>query len=434
VSAISLTGTLDPNFGWGDDRLHLSPDCRAAVPSGLRGAYACASIGAASVRLVRDPLGLNKLFWAPGRDGGIRVAARPWRLVEAGCAFEEIQAVPCGVVADIDLTGNGQVVTSLDAPRRRPGPDGESGAVEAIARRLRATLDQYCAALAASHPRSRAFVCLSGGLDSTGVLMLAIEHFRDVVAVSFDLLRDHGPPSADRQTAQRLARDFKLPLLEVTPTGDELLDGLDAVLKDGIDWRDFNVHAGLVNHALGRAIASAGTAGACLVLTGDLPNEFLVDYHAEELNGRTYYALPKLPTPALQTVLVRGLDTSHREVGPFQAWGLPAVQVYAPAVDRYLELPDSLLADPRRKDNLCRHLFGERIPEYVYTRPKTRAQVGDVEVGRGVLGLCLDRGIDAAALRSRFAELHRLSDASALDRFIRAGRYRAAVPGMSRVP
>jgi hypothetical protein len=73
-------------------------------------------------------------------------------------------------------------------------------------------------------------------------------------------------------------------------------------------------------------------------------------------------------------------------------------------------------------------MFGNRIPDYVYTRPKTRAQVGDVDVGRGVLGLCLDRGIDAPALRQRFAELHRVSDPASLDRFIRAGRYRSSPP------
>jgi hypothetical protein len=258
--------------------------------------------------------------------------------------------------------------------------------------------------------------------------MLALEHFREVLPVSFDLHRDGGPPSADRLTAERLTEHFRLPLLRVTPSADELLDGLDDVLREGIDWRDFNVHAALVNHALGREIAAASASRDCLVLTGDLPNEYLVDYHAEELGGRTYYALPRLSPPALQAALVRGLDTSHREVGPFQAWRLPAVQVYAPAVDHYLALPDGFLAESRRKDQLSRLMFGARIPEYVYTRPKTRAQVGDVDVGRGVLGLCLARGIDAAALRRRFAELHGVGDPTALDRFIRAGRYRSSVP------
>lgn len=432
MSGARLVGPLDANFGWGEGRLWLSPDCDAALPHRLRGAFAGVSIGGGRVRVARDPLGLNKLFWATDPQGELLIASRPWRLVEAGCAFDGIQAVPAGTVVDIDLERGDHRITGLDVPRRLPRTGDAAAAVAAIAVELRATLDRYCAALADAHPGARAYVCLSGGLDSTGVMMLALDHFADVTLVSFDLRRDHGPPSADRQTAERLAADFGVPLLPVTPTPDELLDGLDDVLREGIDWRDFNVHAALVNHAMAREIA-AGTPGPCLVLTGDLPNEYLVDYHAEQLNGSTYYALPRLSPPALQAALVRGLDTSHREVGPIRSWGLPAVQVYAPAADHYLELPDSFLAEPRRKDQLSRHLFGDRIPEYVYTRPKTRAQVGDEETGRGTLGLCLDRGIDATELRRRFAALHGLDDARLLDRFIRAGRYRSSIPFTAKV-
>jgi asparagine synthetase B (glutamine-hydrolysing) len=428
-----VVGRLDANFGWGDGTLWHPGEPDVPLPHRLRGAYAEATIAGRRVRMARDPLGLNKLFWAADPDGRLLIAARPWRLVEAGCSFESVQAIPAGTVVDLDLAQGARRSTTLEVPRRSPRGGSESAAVAAIAAELRSTLDRYCSALAAAHPRARVFVCLSGGLDSTGVMMLALDHFRDVTLVSFDLHRDNAPPSADRRTAERLASDFRVPLMPVTPTSDRLLAGLDDVLREGIDWRDFNVHAALVNDAMAREIADAVGGDECLVLTGDLPNEYLVDYHAEQLNGRTYYALPRLSPQALQAALVRGLDTSHREVGPVQARGLPAVQVYAPAVDHYLELPDAFLADPRRKDRLCRHLFGERIPDYVYTRPKTRAQVGDEDVGRGVLGLCLERGIDAAALRQRFAALHGVRDPRVLDRFIRAGRYRSSVPFTAKV-
>jgi hypothetical protein len=426
MTPVTVLGPLDPNFGWGVGRLWLDVACGDLPPSDLRGAYACVSTSGAQPRVTRDPLGLNKLFWT-AREGELLVSARPWRLVAAGVSFDAIQAVPTGAVVD-PAAGT---VDTIEAPVRRPRSGDAERAVEEIARELKATLDAYCRALHAAHPDATVYVCLSGGLDSTGVLMLALEHFRDVVPVSFDIARGDGPPSADRLTAEMLADRIGKPLVRVTPTPDELLEGLDEVLREGVDWRDFNVHAALVNHALGREIAAARGTGKCLVLTGDLPNEYLVDYHAEQLGGRTYYALPRLSPPALQTALVRGLDTSHREVGPFQAWSLPAVQVYAPAVDHYLALPDGFLAEGGRKDRLSRLMFGERIPEYVYTRPKTRAQVGDVDVGRGVLGLCLARGIDQAALRRRFAELHRVSDPASLDRFIRAGRYRSAPPRLT---
>jgi asparagine synthetase B (glutamine-hydrolysing) len=434
MNPIRLLGELDPSFGWnGAELITAGTSANAVLPdSHLRGAYTSLFIHAGAAQVVRDPLGLGKLFWGVDSDGTLLFAARPWQLVEAGCAFGEIRAVPPGAVMEIDVEQGEERVQLLPAPQRSSAQSAAAHSVELIAADIRATLDRYCAALALARPDARVFVCLSGGLDSTGVAVLARLHFRNVVAVSFDLRRPNGSTSADRRTAKRLAADLGLPLLSVTPTEDELLEGLDVVLREGIDWRDFNVHAGLVNLGLASGIAAAEAATGDLVLTGDFPNEYLVDYHVEELGGQTYYTLPRLPPAALQAALVRGLETSHREVGPFQARNLPLVQVYGPAVDHYLALSAPFLTDPQRKERLCRLVFGAAIPDYVYTRPKTRAQIGDPEGDGGVLGMCLAHGIDARALRRRFAELHRATN-SELDRFIRGGRYVASVPRLARV-
>jgi hypothetical protein len=125
------------------------------------------------------------------------------------------------------------------------------------------------------------------------------------------------------------------------------------------------------------------------------------------------------------------LETSHREVGPFQACGLPVVQPYAVVVDHYIALPSTFLSVADRKERLSRMIFGDRIPSYVYARPKTRAQVGGAAAAGGVLATCIDHGIDEAWLRCRFAELHGATDVTGLDRFIRGGRYRAAIPSAS---
>jgi asparagine synthetase B (glutamine-hydrolysing) len=279
------------------------------------------------------------------------------------------------------------------------------------------------------------FVCLSGGLDSSGITALARAHFPAAVAVSFDLARPGAPASQDRAIARRLARDLDMPLLEVTVTEDQLFEHMDTVLVEGIDWRDFNVHAALVNAALAAGIDGAlparDPATPVFVLTGDLANEFLVDYHAERYRGATYYELPRLPAVALRASLVRGLDTCHREVGIFAAWGLSVVQPYAVAVDAYLALDGEFLGREERKQQLCREIFGDLIPEYVYSRPKVRAQAGSPELGGGVLAACVDRGYDGAWLRQRFASLHAVADPSTLDRFVRAGRYRTAVPSLA---
>jgi asparagine synthetase B (glutamine-hydrolysing) len=424
-----VVGDLDPNFGWCDGRLFDAADCQpgTAPPNGLRGAFSCVNFDSGGrCHLVRDPLGINKLFWSMADDGVVVMAARPHRLVNVGCRFESVKAIPAGAVVDLDpcLRVSRHLTVRLEMGMVR---DQGQRPIEILAAKIRSTLDRYAAALAAAHSHATVFVCLSGGLDSSGVAVLAREHFRNVVGVSFDLQRPGYAPSEDRATAEHLAKDIGIPLLCVTVTEDELLEPLDTVLVEGSDWRDFNVHAALVNAALARGIA-ASCSGPSVVLTGDFPNEFLVDYHPETYRGEVYYRLPRLALAALQMALVRGLETSHREVGPFQAWGLPVLQPYAVAADHYVALPSAFLSLPDRKQRLSRMIFGNKIPSYVYSRPKARAQVGGGAVGGGVLAACIDNGIDDAWLRRRFAELHYVTDITALDRFIRGGRYRAMIP------
>jgi len=417
-----LVGELDPNFGWTNGRVVTTPpDQYAPLATEPRGAFACVARGPAGVQIVRDALGINKLFWARRTDGELLFAARPRHLVEAGSCFEEIWAVPPATAVQADPPGRTQRAV---APRQ-PLP------VAAIAARIRSELDRYCAALARELGDTPVYVCLSGGLDSTGIAVVARRHLPGLRAVSFDLDWAGSASSGDRLTAARLAADLGLPLTRITLSADELLELLDTVLLEGIDWRDFNVHAGLVNAALARGIAQlhASDSAAPVALTGDIANELLADYHAEQIGGRTFYALPRVPLPRLRAALVRGLEASHREVGPFHAWGVRAVQPYAVVVDHYMALPEAFLSLADRKPRLCRMVFGDEIPTYVYDRPKTRAQVGGREDG-GVLGLCLDRGIDGQALRARFAALHGITDPALLSRFICGGRYRAALPAL----
>ena len=128
---------------------------------------------------------------------------------------------------------------------------------------------------------------------------------------------------------------------------------------------------------------------------------------------------------------MHGLDTCHREVGVFGAFGLTVVQPYAACVDAYLSLPADFLRLEDRKDRLVKEIVGSQLPDYIYRRPKVRAQIGDTH-GGGTLAACIDNGIDGAWLRRRFAKLHEVGEEQALDRFIRAGRYRAAIPAQKK--
>lgn len=425
---LRVLGDLDPSFAWNGERMfdtsEFGPD--SEMPRGLCGAFASVQSGPSGAwRISRDPLGINKLFWTRDQKGTILLATRPYRLVEGGHSLEEVRAIPPGNVVDLHPDGSteeGSLVPESWFSETTPAETAE------IAASIRGKLDRYLADLAAAYPSSRAFVCLSGGLDSTGVAALVRAHFRDTVAVSFDLRRPGAAASDDRRVAARLAAELELPLLESNATEDEILRMLDTVLLEGVDWRDFNVHAALVNAAIARDIREAQGTSEPLVFTGDLANEFLADYESESYRGVTYYRLPRLSPTALRDNLVRGLDTSYREVGVFAAYGLPVVQPYAVAVDDYMRLGDEFLGSESRKQSLCRLIFGDLIPEYVFSRTKVRAQVGNEETGGGILAACVDRGYDSAWLQGRFAELHGLENPARLNKFIRAGRYAAAVP------
>src|SRR5262249_23530533 len=156
-----------------------------------------------------------------------------------------------------------------------------------------------------------------------------------LIAVSFDLAGPGRRESEDRIAARQLASDLGISMIEATVSVEKLLSYLDLVLVAGIDWRDFNIHCALVNAALGDAIAHdcENDDAPPLVITGDLPNELLVDYHAETYKGAIYYELPRLDPAGLRRILVHGLDTCHREVGVFSAFGLTVVQPYAACVD-----------------------------------------------------------------------------------------------------
>jgi asparagine synthetase B (glutamine-hydrolysing) len=429
MTLIRLIGDLDANFAWDGERLYEARDFApgARVPVELRGAAASVASGSpSSWRIVRDPLGINKLFWAPTPDG-VALASRPKRLVDQGCAFDAIRAIPRGSVIDLSEGSSESRVNAIN-----PVPhEAQQNSLAKLASDIRSVLDRYLVAVAEANRGAHFFVCLSGGLDSSGIAALARDRLPGVTAVSFDLERRRGE-SEDRRVARRLARDLDLPLVCVDASSTSLLDKLDDVLGEGVDWRDFNVHAGLVNAAIAEGIAASGSNGRKIVLTGDLANEFLADYGEEQYRGATYYELPRLPLPALRDALVRGLDTSNREIGVFAAWDIDVVQPYAAAVDLYLSLPASLLASTDVKQRLASAAFGDLLPEYVYRRVKVRAQVGSSQEDHGVLGLCIDNGIDAGYLRDRFAYIHRVGGA-ALNRFIRGGTYRSEVPGLPLV-
>ena len=377
--------------------------------------------------LARDRLGVNKLFFTVA-DGSLRWSNFLVDLRRRGVALNEIWSVPSGHSVHIGDTSEEFELRRHASLAYHQGNGALT--IEEYARDIREGLEKTFERIESVVGDRPVYVTMSGGLDSTTIAALARQYLPHVQGVTFSLTdRDNQQDSEDARFAMRVADDLDIPIRLVRCTTESMMELLDDVLLYGQDFRDFNVHCGLVNAVLGQEIAAtrASTGGGSearpVLLTGDTMNELMADYSAVEVDGRLFYELPRLDKGRLRKFLVNGLDSGDREVGIFARYGLDTIQPYALCAELYTALPGSLIADDDAKQTLVREVMGDRIPEYVLDRPKVRAQAGDAAAGQGILGAFARAGIDQAALTSRFA---RLLDATLDDtkQLIRTGFYR----------
>lgn len=377
-------------------------------PVGIDGHFA----GLSEHWWVRDAMGVHKLFVA-FRDGEIYANQFAIDLIREGFSLHEVWSVPSG--SALSVARGWLTRIPFGAPLEIPEVERWQDATERIQTSLMQTFERLKACVA-GRP---VYVTLSGGLDSSGIAALAAEYFDDVRAMTFAMSRDG--ESGDLRSARLVAEHLGIALEVIQVGEEELLAGLDRAIVDGQDHRDFNLHCALVNQSLAAAIAAR--APGAFVLTGDGMNELMCDYEAVEYAGRTFYALPRLAPGALRRVLVRGLDAGDREVGVFSRLGLHTVQPYLLCASAYLCLPESFLLESDHKSSLARAVFGERIPDSVYRRPKVRAQVASEDGVRGTLAVVADAGFTGPTLMSRAASLYGCEEKE-LGRWIRGGMYR----------
>lgn len=402
------------------------PGTGERVPA-LAGQFALHRERLGTHELVRDALGVNKLFFAIDGEGGVESSNYWIDLLRAG--HRRVWSVPAGHVVRIvpaERTIACDPFVALPFPPQSALTLGEHG--ERIRARLEKTFERL-RSVTAGRPL---YVTLSGGLDSTGIAVLAREILGPFTAITFALdasgsglgTGEHADePGTDLHAARRVAHALGVEFQVVRAQPDELVGLVDEVLVHGQDFRDFNVHCGLVNAALAAAIAARHPVGPRpVLLTGDTMNELLADYAPETYKGATYYPLPRLPRGRLRRHLVNGLDAGDREIGIFARHGLDAIQPYAMCADEYAALPDAAVESEASKRELVEQVLGDRVPRFVYDRPKVRAQVGG-GAGMGTMGLLLDRGMDAAWLEARFAALFGMEPFE-VKGTIRAGRYR----------
>jgi len=421
------------SFAWDNDRIGLPSD--VADASALADALSSASghfalhvqTGDRQHLLARDPLGVNKLFFAIDDDGDIQSSNYLIHLVRAGHHLSNIWSVPSGHVLSIDTARLTLSLQKFSAIRYGDETE-ESRSIDDYAADIRRQLDQTFERLSTVVGERPVYVTLSGGLDSSTIAAMASKWLTNVRAVTFCMDSGSGDaPASEDLTHARLVADYlEIPLQIVTATADEIESLLDVALVFGQDWRDFNVHCALVNATIGSAIGiqdGANGASQPVVLTGDTMNELMADYSPVSYRGKEYYSLPRLEPGRLRRFLVSGLDSGDREVGVFGHYRLDTIQPYAIFANAYTSLPAEYVQNSDAKQRLVEKVMGDRIPPEIYSRPKVRAQVGSSQQVGGTLAALVDRGLNGERLQERFAELLGC-DKGDLRRFIHAGFYR----------
>jgi asparagine synthetase B (glutamine-hydrolysing) len=439
---VSTHGVAD--FVWRDQRPWNEPSAPLRLEDTVRlwGQFALhRGDGAGGHVLARDRLGVNKLFFTVTPEGEVLSSSFLFDLLQRGHPVERVWSVPSGHAVAVSPARGGYRLhrhAALDFAAEA----AEAAEPDAVVRRIRETLAATFERLAAVVRGRRVFVSLSGGLDSTVVALLAREHLcaGELTALTFALRGDsRADAGGDLGFARVAARAAGVRLEVVRPSPDELVELLDTVLLYGQDWRDFNVHCGLVNAALGRwlreQLGDDRGLPPPVLLTGDTMNELMADYSPVVHRGVEHYGLPRLPVGRLRRFLVAGLDSGDREVGVLSAFGLDVLQPYALAAEAYAAVPGAQLERPLAKQELVDRVMGSRVPPAILARPKVRAQVGGASAEGGVLAAIVDRGLDGGFLRRRFAALYGLEERQ-LARLIRGGLYRftSEAPWEARSP
>jgi Asparagine synthase len=394
------------------------------------GQYSFAVARGDSIRLVRDPIGCNKLFFGINGDGQLVAGNRAVQVWRRGVALSAIGSCPPGHVLEVS---KGSVHDLGGTDVSRLVSDNELSVAE-FSSESRVVLDQAFDWLASEFKDCRFVVCLSGGLDSSVIASFAATRLSNVAAATFTYL-DHddlqrhalGAPvaelavSEDFRCAAAVAGALELPLLSVVRGREAVAGAVQTSVHLCQDWRDFNVHCATVNLFLAQDIRAAFPGERVVVLTGDLMNEYVCDYREERVGSTVYYKIPRIPAGKRRRYFVRGLDAGDREIGVFSAYGLIACQPFALVAERYMRVPPAMLEAPDLKWVLNGPLLAPPVVAHV-NRAKTRAQVGGKDLG--TLGLYHRLGIGEAQLRRVWQDQFPTERPETCDEFIQFGRYK----------
>ncbi|MGW2268404.1 asparagine synthetase B family protein [Streptomyces koyangensis] len=227
------------------------------------GAFVCVDHEKKTLHAARDHLGIKPLYYAHA-PGATRFASE----IKALTGTEEdsrIEPVPPGSLLSMNLADRSRPIVR---PWWSPSPRPYTGADDEVPGRVGELLRESVRLRVPEQPYA---VALSGGLDSSLVLRLAVEVNPEVTAYVL-----HRPGSPDLPFARRLCTDLGVPLVEVEAPGPDRLRPLMPDIVRTVETWEWQV----VNHAapMTALFERISDDGFRVVLTGEGADELFHGY------------------------------------------------------------------------------------------------------------------------------------------------------------
>ena len=334
---------LEAFLQWGEDAVRR-----------FRGEFAFAITDRATgwTYLARDPVGVKPLYWSI-REGRLHVASEVKALVPVGTPVSELppghhgwaKAAAPVLAPYADLLGRGAEQTLIFDPDE---------AAKLLRRRLsdsiRVRVDTDLTV----------GVILSGGLDSSLVLLHAVQMHPDCVALTIG-----APGSDDLVFARRLTADLGVPheVIEVRP-GDVRADDI----REAIRMAELTEYGDIINAVVSVPLfARASALGIKVVLTGDGSDELFGGYQmydrigARQAGRLFLHMISNLHRTELQRVDRVSMGHGVEARVPYLDPSL---------VELAMRLPVELKIRDGQEKWIMRQAFADMLPAYIRQRPK----------------------------------------------------------------
>ena len=352
----------------------------------------------------RDKLGVHKYFYCLDTKNLI-VGNSIYDLIKYGCRINNIFSFRPGILYEF-INDKLMIKSDKNCLKQKYKNKNLKDIRVNIQRKLR----DFFYKLNRDYSNYNFIVCLSGGLDSSIIAYNAKKYLKQnkLFFCSFSFTKNNKKEyqklneediSEDfliaKKISSRLDTEF-IPIIASFKIDNKTVKN---ILKVAQDYRDFNIHCATLNFYLAKELRSKFNPQNTILITGDMMNEFIVDYKEEIVDGKVYYNLPKIPLARLRNFLIRGLETSDRELGVFHNFNFYTIQPYNCLIDEYMSIDPNYLNDNNFKYRINKKFIPKKILDII-SKKKNRAQSCDK--GFGALNLYINSKFDQKYLKNLF--------------------------------